>query len=178
MPGGPVVSKEETMEWAHKDKCTNRRPMNEPIHPDTRARWRLTSSHRICPFSCLGSHADRKKTKDGINFKPMAVLMTTLSTEDDILPLTSLSGEADSGTGSCPIKKPGFFGPARKLLSAPPDFQKNHCPSILEGHFSTNLMLSAFHLQGPKSNIYVHFHWVNKQLTGISFLKWNRQSSV
>ena len=26
-----------------------------------------------------------------------------------------------------------------------------------------------------KINIYVHFHWVNEQLIGISFLKWNRQ---
>ena len=36
-------------------------------------------------------------------------------------------------------------------------------------------ILSALHFQGPKSNIHVHFHWVNKQLIGISFSKWNRQ---
>jgi hypothetical protein len=72
--------------------------------------------------------------------------------KDDILPPKTFSGEVDSGTGGCPITKPGFSGPARKLMPAPPDFQKNHCPCILEGHFSTNPILSAFHLQGPKSN--------------------------
>ena len=36
------------------------------------------------------------------------------------------------------------------------DFKKNHGPCILEGHLSTNPISSALHLQGPKSNIYVH----------------------
>ena len=53
--------------------------------------------------------------------------------------------------------------------------RKNHCSCILEGHLSTNPTLGTLHLQGPKSNIYVHFHWVNKLLTGISLLKWNCQ---
>ena len=54
---------------------------------------------------------------------------------------------------------PDFFEPDRKLLPVhPPDFKKHHCPFILEGHLSTNPIWSALHLQGPKSNIYVHFH--------------------
>jgi hypothetical protein len=36
--------------------------------------------------------------------------------------------------------------------------QKNRSPCILEGHFSTNPILSAFHLQGPKANIHIQFH--------------------
>ena len=49
---------------------------------------------------------------------------------------------------------------------------KSRCPYILEGHLSTNLKLSALHFQGPNSNIYLHFHWINKQLTEISFPEW------
>ena len=36
-------------------------------------------------------------------------------------------------------------------------------PCILEGHLSTNPILSALHLWGPKSNIYVHFPLINKK---------------
>jgi hypothetical protein len=43
------------------------------------------------------------------------------------------------------------------------------------GHLTTNPILSAIHLQGLKSNIYVHFQLLNKQLIGISFWKWNHQ---
>ena len=62
------------------------------------------------------------------------------------------------GRSSCPKKEPGFSGPAPKLLSAPCDIQKNYCPCFLEGHFFTNPILSAFHLRGPKSNIYIYTH--------------------
>ena len=77
-------------------------------------------------------------------------------------------GEEYLGRGNRPAKEPRFFIPDRKRLLAHP-ISKNHCPSILEGHLSTNPKLSALYLQGPKSNIYVQFQWVNKQLTGISF---------
>ena len=97
---------------------------------------------------------------------------------DDILLPMSLSGEVDMSRGSCPTKKSGFFWTRPKTSTRPTWLWKHHCPCILEGHFSTNPILSALQLQGPKSNIYVHFHWVNRQLTGISFLKWNRQSSM
>ena len=60
-----------------------------------------------------------------------------------------------------------FFKPARK--------RKKHCSCILEGRLTTNPILSALHLQGLKSNIYVHFHLVNKSLNGIWFRKWNHQ---
>ena len=39
-------------------------------------------------------------------------------------------------------------------------------------------ILSAFHLQGPKSNIYIYIYWLplsSKQLIGIQFPKWSRQ---
>ena len=39
-------------------------------------------------------------------------------------------------------------------------------PCILEGHLSTNPILSALHLWGPKSNIYVHFPLINKKIDG------------
>ena len=47
--------------------------------------------------------------------------------------------------------------------------------ALLKDDLSTNPILSAFHLERPYSNIYVYFSLVNKQMTGISFLKWNRQ---
>ena len=64
-----------------------------------------------------------------------------------------------------------IFEPNRKLMPAPPNFEKKHCPCILEGHLTTNPILSKLHLQGLKSNIYVHFHLVNKPVIGISFQK-------
>ena len=36
-------------------------------------------------------------------------------------------------------------------------------------------IVSALHLQGLNSNIYMHFHLVNKPLIGISFRKWKHQ---
>ena len=41
-----------------------------------------------------------------------------------------------------------------KIFAHPTRLRKNHCPCIFEGHFSTIFILSTFHLQGPKSNIY------------------------
>ena len=66
-----------------------------------------------------------------------------------------------------------FWDPDRQLLSALPN-SKNH-PCILEGHLSTNPILSALLLEGPKFNIYVHFPLEDKQLKKISFLKWNQK---
>ena len=47
--------------------------------------------------------------------------------------------------------------PPKNHLPPRPSSKKNHCLTILEGHFSTNPILSAIYLQGSKSNIYVHF---------------------
>ena len=38
-----------------------------------------------------------------------------------------------------------------------PNSNKTNCPCNLEGHLSTNPMLSALHLVGPKFNVDVHF---------------------
>ena len=89
--------------------------------------------------------------QDTIMHHPLVGDSSTGPKEDDILTPTSLLGEVDSGRGSCPTKKPGFSGPARKLLSVPPELKKNHCPCIFEGCFSINLILSAF--SSPRSNI-------------------------
>ena len=51
---------------------------------------------------------------------------------------------------------------------------KKHCLCSLEGHLSTNYILSTLHFQGPKP-IHVHFHLSNKRMIGISFQKWNCQ---
>ena len=64
--------------------------------------------------------------------------------------LFGFRGEVDAGRGS-PQKE-------KFCLPTSPHFKKNHYPCIFEGHLSKNLMLSALHLQGQKSNIYVHFH--------------------
>ncbi len=88
--------------------------------------------------------------------------------------ISQINGEVDLGMGDACPEYSNFSGPDRKLVHACPP-EKNHCPCIFEGHLSTNPILSAMHLQGPKSNLYLHFHWVNKQLTRTSFSKWNHQ---
>ena len=83
-----------------------------------------------------------------------------------------LIGMSDPGGAAlprnfCPARD--FLRPARKQLPAPPKNKKNIVSCILEGRLTTNPILSALHLQSLKSNIYVHFHQVNKPLIGISF---------
>jgi hypothetical protein len=72
-------------------------------------------------------------------------------------PPTSFSREVEIWAGAPPRKKSKFLGPDQKLRHARPT-SKSHCPYNLEGHLSTNPISSALHLQGPKSDIYVHFH--------------------
>ena len=69
--------------------------------------------------------------------------------------------------GGCSL--PGKILTQSKTAARPPDFP--YCSCILEGRLPTNLILSALHPEGPKSNIYVHFQIVNKQLIGISSRK-------
>ena len=59
-----------------------------------------------------------------------------------------------------------IFEPDQKLLPALPNFVKI-CLCILEGRLTINPISSALHLQGLKSNTYVHFQLVNKQLVEI-----------
>jgi hypothetical protein len=68
-----------------------------------------------------------------------------------------------------------FSNPSENNCPPRPKTIKKHCSCILEGCLTTNPILSALHLQGLKSIIYVHFHLVNKPLNGISFWKWNHQ---
>ena len=70
---------------------------------------------------------------------------------------------SDPGGGSFPGKK--LTRP--KIAARPPDFKKNHCSCILEGHLPTNPILSALYPQGPNFNIYVHFQVVREQLIGV-----------
>jgi hypothetical protein len=96
------------------------------------------------------------------------------SRADTKYPPTNYGGcQIRAGATSREISAPArdFFKPARKQLPAPPENEKKHCSCILEGRLTTNPILSALHLQGLKSNIYVHFHLVNKSLIGISFRK-------
>ena len=88
-------------------------------------------------------------------------------------PRTYRGCQIRAGQPSCKHFAPAqdFFKYDRKLLPTPPNFEKKHCSCIFEGHLTTNPILSALHLQGFKSNIYVHFHPVNKSLIGISIWK-------
>jgi hypothetical protein len=71
--------------------------------------------------------------------------------EGDVAPPpTSFSGEVGTGRGR-PKKKSRFSGPDRKFMS---DFKKNYDSCIFGNFLFTNLILSAFHLQGSMSNIY------------------------
>jgi hypothetical protein len=66
---------------------------------------------------------------------------------------------------------PGNFSNLTEIVARPAQFQKKLDPCILEGRLTTNPILSALLLQVLKSNIYEHFHLVNKSLIGISFWK-------
>ena len=68
-------------------------------------------------------------------------------------PLTNFRGDK-SGLGK-PSKF--IFEPGQIMLPIPPNFEKKHCPCIFEGRLTTNPILSGLHLQGLKTNIYVHF---------------------
>jgi hypothetical protein len=50
------------------------------------------------------------------------------------------------------------------MLPALPNFEKNVALAFFVGHLTTNPMLSVLRLQGLRSNIYVHFQLVNKQI--------------
>jgi hypothetical protein len=56
------------------------------------------------------------------------------------------------GQGQPPKRNQDFLGPYPKLLPAPSDFEKTIALAIFN---ATYPILSALHLQGPKSNIYV-----------------------
>jgi hypothetical protein len=66
----------------------------------------------------------------------------------------------------------GIFEPNRNMLPAPPNFEKKYCPCILEGCLATYPMLNALHLQGLKSNIYVHFQLVITHIETILIQNW------
>ena len=83
-------------------------------------------------------------------------------------PSHELFREVDSGRGSPQERNPNSLDPIKSFY-LPAWLQKNHCPCIFEDHLSTNPILSALHLEDPKSNTYVHFLWVNKQLIRISY---------
>jgi hypothetical protein len=87
-------------------------------------------------------------------------------------PLRERMGVSDPGGGSLPqnfCPRPGFFQTRPKTAARPVRKLKKNCSCILEGRLTTNPILSALHLQGLKSIIYVHFPQVNKPLIGISF---------
>jgi hypothetical protein len=87
-------------------------------------------------------------------------------------------GVLDPGGGSPPTKflpPPGIFSKPPENNCPPHLKMKKLCSCILEGRLTTNPILSALHLQGLKSNIYVHFPQVNKPLIRISFQKWNHR---
>ena len=93
----------------------------------------------------------------------------------------AILNESIGRTLSTPVRtlggvRSGRGQPSREKIDSTenctPDFEKIHCSCILEGHSPTNPILSALHPQGPKSNIYVHFQVVSKQLVGVSLSKW------
>ena len=85
-------------------------------------------------------------------------------------PLTNFGG-VWSGRGQ-PSRE--IFEPDWKLLPTPPNFEKT-LPLHSWRPLDYKSHIERTSLSRPKSNIYVHFHWVNKQLTRISLSKWNRQ---
>ena len=90
-----------------------------------------------------------------------------------LLRTTGMSNPSGGNPSGKRFPPPGKFWTQPKIVARPAQLRKKHCPCILEGRLTTNPILSALHLQGLKSNIYVHFHLVNKPLIGISFQKWN-----
>ena len=56
-----------------------------------------------------------------------------------------------------------------KIVARPTQLWKKHCLWILEGRLITNPILSALHLQHPKSYIYVHFQLVISNWLGFHY---------
>ena len=107
--------------------------------------------------------------------KPFLRLYSTWQTLSP--PLWTLAG-VRSGGGQ---PSQDFIDPIEYCCPTRPTFKlkkTKHCPCILEGCLTTNPILSAPHLQGLKSNIYVHFQVINKQSIGISSRKWSHQWSM
>ena len=89
-------------------------------------------------------------------------------------PPTNFSGEEYLSRGNRPLD----FMDLTKNYCPSAWLWKNHCPCIFEGHISTNPILSALHLQGPKSKIYVHFHWVSEHILARPCIEVNRRSNL
>jgi hypothetical protein len=68
------------------------------------------------------------------------------------------------GVGAAtPRKKIEIFWTRPKIIACLAWFWRKHCTCILEGHLLTYPILSALHLQGLESNLYVYFYLINKQ---------------
>ena len=115
-----------------------------------------------------GAHSPPRLCKNGS--RPAISQGVTLG-----IPPFHLCGVSNPGGGS---RLPGIIFTRPKNVARPAQLQKKHCPCILEGRLTTNPILSALHLQGLISNIYVHFQVVSKQLIGISSWKLNHQWSM
>ena len=81
-------------------------------------------------------------------------------------PPHELLAVTDPGGGNPPMK---FLNRTENCTLPLQRLWKNIALAFFSGHLITNPILSALHLQGVKSNIYVQFQLVNKQLIGISF---------
>ena len=83
-------------------------------------------------------------------------------------PCHKLLGEATSGRAAAQ-REIQILDP-NKICCQCTWFRKNHCPRILESHLIfIFFILIALHLQGSKSNIYVHFHWVVSNWLGFHY---------
>lgn len=67
----------------------------------------------------------------------------------------------------------GIYGLYLKWKTMPTtsDYNRKSCPGFLKAALSTKSILRASQLQDPKSNVNVHFHLVNEEFIGITFLK-------
>jgi hypothetical protein len=74
---------------------------------------------------------------------------------------TLSSPPTNYGGGGCQIHVGatllGIFWNWPKTTARPAQLRKKYYPCILEGRLTTNHILSALHLQGLQSNIYLHF---------------------
>jgi hypothetical protein len=99
------------------------------------------SRHHLCCFTVV----------------PLFVLDKSMA--DNMTPPTSVWGVSDPGGAALPrnfCPHPNFFQTHPKTDARPARKQKKLCSCILEGRLTTNPILSALHLQGLKSNIYIY----------------------
>jgi hypothetical protein len=94
--------------------------------------------HRVKPPKAQSRVQERERKREDVKF-----------------PLQTFRGKNIRIGVAARLENQDFLDLTQIVGRPPTQLQKNYCPCILEGHLSTNPILSAIHIQGLESKIYV-----------------------